>query len=62
MGDREQLNAGIEPASLPVVVSTRRPVFQWSREWPPRGLAWEPWQGEESPDPAAEGDDSGDGD
>ena len=50
IGDASVVEASIEARSLPVMVSTRRPVLQWSREWPPRGLDWQPWSREEDPD------------
>ncbi len=46
-GDVDRLSATIEPRSLPVIVSSKAPPFQWSREWPPATpLDWKPW-GEE---------------
>ena len=44
-GDRVEFHCSVEAASLPVLVSKHRPVFQWGREWPPNPLEWEPWGG-----------------
>lgn len=55
--DAAVLEASIEPKALPVLVSTSRPVFQWSREWPPRGLDWKPWDREGQDAPDRDGDD-----
>jgi diacylglycerol kinase family enzyme len=46
-GDRREFRCSIEAATLPVLVSKHRPVFQWGREWPPNPLEWQPWGGAE---------------
>lgn len=49
-GDPAEFTCSVEASSLPVLVSKHRPILQWSREWPPKPLDWEPWGGTENAD------------
>jgi YegS/Rv2252/BmrU family lipid kinase len=40
--ERRRFSCSIEREALPVIVSIRRPLLQWSREWPPPA-DWRPW-------------------